>query len=43
LKILKIELKTEIDPHPYRHLNFDKEAKTIWWKRRRHPQQMVLV
>jgi hypothetical protein len=33
----------ELKPHTYSHLIFDKEAKHIPWKKRKHPQQMVLV
>jgi hypothetical protein len=33
----------EISPWTYRQLNFDKEAKTIQWKKRKHLQQIVLV
>jgi hypothetical protein len=31
-----------MSPHTYGHLVFDKEAKTIQWKKRQHFQQMVL-
>jgi hypothetical protein len=33
----------EMNPHTYRHLIFDKGAKTIKWKKRQHFQQMVLA
>jgi hypothetical protein len=33
----------EMNPHSYGHLIFDKEAKTIQWKKRQHFQKMVLV
>jgi hypothetical protein len=33
----------EIKPHTYGHLIFDKDAKNIQWKKRKHLQQMVLV
>ena len=33
----------EMNPHTYGHLIFDKEAKTIQWKKRQHFQQMVLA
>jgi len=33
---------TEMNPHTYGHLIFDKGAKTILWKKRQHFQQMVL-
>ena len=32
----------EIKPHIYGHLIFDKEAKSIQWKKRKHLQQLVL-
>jgi hypothetical protein len=31
----------EVNPHTYRYLIFDKEAKTIQWKKRKHLQQMT--
>jgi hypothetical protein len=34
---------TEIIPHIYGHLIFDKATKTIQWKKRQHFQQMMLV
>ena len=33
----------EMNPHTYGQLIFDKEAKTIQWKKRQHFQQMVLA
>jgi hypothetical protein len=33
----------ELNPHTYGLLIFDKEAKTIQWKKRQHIQQMVQV
>ena len=33
----------EMYPHTYGHLIFDKEAKTIRWRKRQHFQQMVLA
>ena len=33
----------ELNPHTYGHLIFDKEAKTIQWKKRQHFQQMVQI
>ena len=32
-----------INPHTNEHLVFDKEAKFIQWKKRKHLQQMVLA
>jgi hypothetical protein len=32
-----------MNPHTYGNLIFDKESKTIPWKKRQHFQQMVLV
>jgi hypothetical protein len=34
---------TEMNPHTYGHLIFDKGAKTIQGEKRQHFQQMVLV
>jgi hypothetical protein len=34
---------TEMNPHTYGHLIFDKGTKTIQWKKRQHFQQMVLA
>jgi hypothetical protein len=34
---------SEMNPHTYGHLIFDKGGKTIQWKKRKHFQQMVLV
>jgi hypothetical protein len=34
---------SEMNPHSYGHLIFDKGAKTIHWKKRQHFQQMVLA
>ena len=34
---------SEMNPHTYGHLIFDKGAKTIQWKKRQHFQQMVLA
>ena len=31
----------DINPHTYEPLIFDKEAKIIQWKKRKHIQQMV--
>jgi hypothetical protein len=33
----------EMYPHTYGHLIFDKEAKTIQWRKRQHFQQIVLA
>ena len=33
----------ETNQHTYGHLIFDKEAKTIQWKKRQHFQQMMVV
>jgi hypothetical protein len=33
----------EMNPHIYGLLIFDKETKTIQWKKRQHFQQMVLA
>jgi hypothetical protein len=33
----------EMNPHTYGYLIFDKGAKTIWWKKNQHFQQMVLA
>ena len=32
-----------INPHTYEHMIFDKEAKNIQWKKRKHLQQIVLA
>ena len=34
---------TEMNPHTYGHLIFNKGAITIQWKKRQHFQQMVLA
>jgi hypothetical protein len=34
---------SEMNSHTYDHLIFDKGAKAIQWKKRKHFQQMVLV
>jgi hypothetical protein len=34
---------SEMNQNTYGHLIFDKEAKTIQWKKRQHFQQLVLV
>jgi hypothetical protein len=33
----------EMNTHTYGHLNFEKGAKTIQWKKRQHFKQMVLA
>ena len=33
----------DINLYTYEHLSFDKEAKIIQWKKRKHLQQVVLA
>lgn len=37
------QIDPEVNPQIFRYLIFDKEPKTIQWKKRKHLQEVVLV